>query len=63
MKFMFDFRPVNALDFWDIFKLDLRKITYVAFSENWDYNSLIDCILTSSEESLGVLTWNLMVHL
>ena len=58
---MFDFRPVNALDFWDIFKMDLWKIPEVTLSENWDFNSVIDCILTTSEDN-DILAWNLMVN-
>ena len=40
MKFLFNLRPVNALDFYNFFKIDLLKIPKVAFSENWEYNSV-----------------------
>jgi len=34
MKFLFNLRPVNALDFYNFLKIDLLKIPKVAFSEN-----------------------------
>ena len=34
MKFLFNLRPVNALDFYIFLKIDLLQIPEVAFSEN-----------------------------
>ena len=41
-KFKFHFRPVNALDFFNFFKMDLLKIPDVEFS--LDKYNLVDCI-------------------
>ena len=48
---MFDSGLVHALEFWDIFEMDLWIIFLVAFSANLYYN-LEDCILTYSEENV-----------
>ena len=48
---MFDSGLVHALEFWDIFEMDLWIIFLVAFSANLYYNSE-DCILTYSEEKV-----------
>ena len=43
MKFLFNLRPVNALDFYNFLKIDLLKIPKVACSEKCEYNS-VACI-------------------